>query len=70
MFLSRFSSTFQQAYDYSRADWDDLLDHLRDVLWEDIVKLSTSAAASEFCDWVQVGIDVYTPHCKYQVKLR
>ena len=46
------------AYDYSRADWDGLRDHLRDVPWEDIFKLSTSAAASEFCGWVQVGIDV------------
>ena len=36
------------AYDYSRADWDGLHDHLRDVLWEDIFKLSTSAAAMEF----------------------
>ena len=51
------------AYDYSRADWDGLRDHLRDVL-----KLSASAASSEFCEWVQVGIDVYIPHCKYQVK--
>ena len=54
------------AYDYSRADWDGLRDHLRDVPWEDIFKLSASAA-SEFCEWVQVGIDVY-PHRKYQVK--
>ena len=35
---------------------------------EDIFKLGASAAASEFCDWVQVGIDVYKPHRKYQVK--
>ena len=49
------------AYDYSRADWDDHRDHLRDVPWEDIFKLSASAAASEFCEWVQVGIDVYPP---------
>ena len=41
------------------AYWDDLRDHLRDVPWEDIFKLSASAAASEFCEWVQVGIDVY-----------
>ena len=41
---------------------------MRDVPWEDICKLSASAAASEFCDWVQVGIDVYIPHRKYQVK--
>ena len=55
-------------YDYSRADWDGLCDHLRDAPWEDIFKLSASAAASEFCEWVQVGIDVYIPSCKYQVK--
>ena len=28
------------------------------------------AAASEFCEWVQVGIAVYIPHRKYQVKPR
>ena len=56
------------AYDYSRADWHGLRDHLRDIPWEDIFKLSASAAASEFCEWVQVGIDVYIPHRKYQVK--
>ena len=39
-----------------------------DVPWEDIFKLSASAAASEFCEWVQVGMDVYIPHRKYQVK--
>ena len=58
----------QMAYDYSRADWDGLRDHLRDVPWEDVFKFSASAAASEFCEWVQVGIDVYIPHRKYQVK--
>ena len=41
---------------------------MRDVPWEDIFKLGAFAAASEFCEWVQVGIDVYTPHRKYQVK--
>ena len=35
------------AYNYSRADWDGLCDHLRDVPWEDIFKLGASAAASE-----------------------
>ena len=29
---------------------------------------SVSAAASEFCVWVQVGTDTYIPHCKYQIK--
>ena len=59
---------YHMAYDYSRADLDGLRDHLRDVPWEDIFKLSASAAASEFCEWLQVGIDVYIPHRKYQVK--
>ena len=56
------------AYDYSCTDWDGLLDHLRDAPWEDIFKLSASAGASEFFDWVHVGIDVYIPYHKYQVK--
>ena len=59
----------RMAYDYSCADWDGLHDHLRDVPWEDIFKLSASSAASEFCEWIQVGINVYIPHRKYQVKL-
>ena len=56
------------AYDYFHADWDGLLDHFRDVPWEHIFKLSDSAAASEFCECVQFGIDTYIPHHKYQVK--
>ena len=47
------------AYAYSHADWGGLCDHLRDVPWEDIFKLSASAAASEFCEGVQVGIDIW-----------
>ena len=42
--------------------------NMRDVPWEDIFQLCASAAASEFFEWVQVGIDVYIPHRKYQVK--
>ena len=57
------------AYDNSRVDWDGLRDHLRDVPWEYIFKHDASAAASEFCEWVQVGIDVYISHCKYQLLL-
>ena len=56
------------AYDYSRANWDGLCDHLRDVPLEDIFKLGASVAASVFCEWVQVGIDVYISHRKFQVK--
>ena len=55
------------AYDYSHADWDGLCGHLRDVSWQDIFKLSASAG-SEFWKWFQIGIDVYIPHHKYQVK--
>ena len=38
------------AYDYFHADWDGFCNHLEDVPWEDILKLSASAAASEFCE--------------------
>ena len=41
---------------------------IRDIPSEDIFKLSASIAAFEFCVWVQVGIDVYMPYRKYQVK--
>ena len=56
------------AYGYSHADWDGLRNHLRDVPWEDIFKLSASIAASQFCEWFQVGIDVYIPHREYKIK--
>ena len=60
------------AYDCSCADWDELHDNLRDVPWEDIFKVTASAAACEFCKWVRVGIDVYIfsyiPSDKYQAK--
>ena len=36
--------------------------------WEGIFKLGASAAACEFGEWVQVGIDLHIPHRKYQVK--
>ena len=41
---------------------------MRDVQCEDIFELGAAAVASEFCEWVQVGIDAYIPHGKYQVK--
>ena len=77
MLLSQFPLTFHQihkgmprliACDYSFADWDGLPDPLRDVPWDDNFKLGSSAAASEFCKWVRVGIDFCIPHRKYQVK--
>ena len=53
------------AHDYSRADWDDLCDHLRNIPSEVIFKLGASTAAAEFCEWVQVVIDVHISHRKY-----
>ena len=41
---------------------------MRNVPWEDIFKLDASAATSEFCEWVELGINVYIPQRKYQVK--
>ena len=55
------------ASDYSCADWDSLHDHLRDIPWEDIFKFSISAAR-EFWERVEVEINVYISHRKYQVK--
>ena len=47
---------------------DGLCDNLRDVSWQNIFKLSASAAASVFYEWDEVGIDVYIPHRKYKDK--
>ena len=43
------------AYDYPCADWAGLRDHLGDIPWEDIFKLSASAAASESGPKLAVG---------------
>ena len=68
IYLETFKKCPRSLY-FPLLNWDGLRDHLRDAPWEDIFKLSASSAASEFCEWVQVGIDVYIPHRKYQVKL-
>ena len=66
---SLWHATFHhRTYDYSRAEWDSLHDPFRDVPWGDIFKICASAAASKFCEWVQVEIDVYIPHHKHEVK--
>ena len=69
---TKIRETSSMPGDSSCSQWveqsDGFRDHLRYVPWEDIFELSASAAASEFCEWVQVGIDVYVPHRKYQVK--
>ena len=69
MLLSQLPLTFHQILKWmpislhslfhSCADWDSLGDHLKDVSLEDILKLGVSTAASGFCEWIQVGIDVY-----------
>ena len=58
------------AFDYSCADWYGLCDHLRDDPWDDIFELIALAATIEFCEWVQIQIeiDVYISHHKYQAK--
>ena len=38
------------------------------IHWSISLNSVLSAAACEFCEWVQGGVDVYIPHCKYQVK--
>ena len=37
-------------------------------MFHGMILMPDASAASEICEWVQVGIDVYIPHCKYQVK--
>ena len=56
------------AFDYSRADWDGLRNHLRYVPWEYVFKLGASSATNDIYEWVRAGIDVYITHKKYQVK--
>ena len=66
--LSKKDSPFhRKAFDYSRADWDGFRDLLRDIPWDDIFKHGPSYAASEFAEWVQVGMDAYIPNRKYRV---
>ena len=45
----------------SRADWDGLHDHLRDVPWEDIFKLVS------FVSGFRLEL-MYISHCKYKAK--
>ena len=45
---------YRIAYDYSYVDWEGLCDHLRDVLWEDIFKLSASMLLVNFVSEVRL----------------
>ena len=49
------------AYGCSHADWDGFCDQ-RYSMGGYIIKLRAFAAASEFCEWLLVGTDVYIPH--------
>ena len=66
------SYIFSESIDFpSNAKGDapsHLRDYLRDASWEDFFKLDTSVAFSTFCKWVQVNIDVYIFHRKFQAK--
>ena len=57
-----FPSNTKRDAAFHRTDCDGLRYHLRDMPWKNIFKLSASVAASEFCEWVQAGIDVDIPH--------
>ena len=65
----QYAPFYHIPYDHSHADENGLCHHLRDVSWEDIFKLSASAAGGEFCECLPIGIEVYIHHHKYQVKL-
>ena len=56
------------VYSYSKADWDGLRDHLRDVPWLDIFKHDTTYVAKEITEWVEIGIDCCIPHRNIQLK--
>lgn len=56
------------VFDYFRVDWDGFCDYLRDVSWQKIFNLAAATAASEFYEYVKLGIDVYARHRKYQLK--
>ena len=55
---------------YSQSYWDSFRDHIRDVPWVDISDLGDSATSEEFCECVDVAVDIHisTPFWKYEVK--
>ena len=56
------------AFDYSCADWESLHHHWE--MFHGRISLNSVLLLlrKKFCEWIQVGIDVYIPHRKYQVK--
>ena len=62
------SNSKGDALNYVRPDMGGIRGHLSNIPIEYIFILGASSSA-EFCDWVQVGIDLYIPHLRYQVQL-
>ena len=56
------------VFSYSNADWDGFRDFLRDVPWIDIFKHNVNYAAKEITEWIEIGIDCFIPHRKFQLK--
>ena len=55
------------VYTYSKPDSHGLRDHLRGVPWLDIFKHDATYVAKEITEWVEIGIDGYIPHRKFQL---
>ena len=58
----------RMAFSYASADWDGFRDYLRDVPWKSVFRCNANKASKEFSEWVQVGIDCFIPHRKFQMK--
>ena len=56
------------VYSYSKADWDGLRVHLKDMPWLDIFRHDVNYADREITQWVEIGIDCYIPRRKFQLK--
>ena len=55
---SKWDVSFQRiAHNFSCTNSNPLRDHLKNIPWQDIFQFSASSAASDFCEWFQVGID-------------
>ena len=55
------------VYSFNNAGWDGFRDY-RDVPWLDIFGHNVNQAGKKISDWIQIGIDCFIPHRKYQMK--
>ena len=55
------------VYSFNKADWDCFRDYLQDVPWLGIFRHNVNKAGKEISDWIQIGIDCFIPHRKYQL---